>query len=179
VELENHKVGKLPPAFGSSGMLDLEECTGTKRLNPHMTFKLFECENAIGPSDSIPLDPKTHKQPTSRSRKKPCVNNNGSESDSDDNTANNVDQLPPLPANDALVQAVSKVQIPMDGWALLHIFKLFVVLVDPPQGLDLSAIDGLHDYLTQLLVKIGGLLENGIREIASHCWWALMSKSST
>jgi hypothetical protein len=36
----------------------------------------------------------------------------------------------------------------MDGWALLHIFKLFVVLVDPPPGLDLSAVEGLRDYLT-------------------------------
>jgi hypothetical protein len=91
VELENRKASKLPPAFGSGGMLDLEERTRTKQLDPCTKFKLFECKNAIGPSDSIPPDPKTHKQPTSHSCKKPCVNNNSSESDSDDNTTNNVD----------------------------------------------------------------------------------------
>jgi hypothetical protein len=67
----------------------------------------------------------------------------------------------------------------MDGWAPLHIFKLFVVLVDPPPGLDLSAVEGLHDYLTLMEVKIGGLIKNGLHMIASRCWWALLGKCFT
>lgn len=70
--------------------------------------------------------------------------------------------MPPLLANEALAQAVSEVKLSMAGWASAHIFKLFAVLVEPPPGLDLSAIEGLSDYLTQLLVKIGTLVDNGI-----------------
>lgn len=67
----------------------------------------------------------------------------------------------------------------MDEWAQFHIFKLFAVLVDPPPGLDLNAIEGLHDHLTQLLVKIGSVVENGIRTIVSRCWRVLIGKCST
>ena len=44
----------------------------------------------------------------------------------------------------------SEVQIRIDVWAALHIFQLFVVLVEPPTDLGLNAIEGLQDYLTQL-----------------------------
>jgi hypothetical protein len=179
VELENHKAGILPPAFGSGSMLDLADCTGTKWLNTLTKFKLFERENAMGPSDSIPSDPKPNNQPTSHSRKRPHINDTGNEDDSDDSTINTVERLPPLLVNGALAQAVSQVQIPMDGWAPLHIFKLFVVLVDPSPGLDLSAVEGLCDYLALMQVKIGGLIENGLRMITSHCWWALLGKCFT
>jgi hypothetical protein len=179
VELENRKAGILPPAFGSSGMLDLAECTWTERPNPLTKFKLFEHENAIGPSNSVPPVPKPHTQATSRSRQKPCFNDNANEDYSNDGTDSTADRIPPLLANDALAQAVSQVQIPMDGWALVHIYKLFVVLVDPLPGLDLSAVEGLRDYLVMLLVRIGGVVENGICGIVSHCWWALLSKCPT
>jgi hypothetical protein len=158
-------------------MLDLAECTWTERPNPLTKFKLFERKNA--PSGSIPLVPRPHTQATSRSRQKLHVNNNANEHYSEDGTDTTADQIPPLLANDALAQVVSQVQIPMDGWALLHIYKLFVVLVEPPPGLDPSAIEGLHDYLIVLLVRIGGVVENGIHGIISHCWWALLSKCPT
>jgi hypothetical protein len=179
VELENRKAGILPPAFGSGGMLDLAERTWTERPNPLMKFKLFEHENAIGPSNSVPPVPKPHTQATSRSRQKPRFNDNANEDYSDDGTDSTADRIPPLLANDALAQAVSQVQIPMDGWAPVHIYKLFVVLVDPLPGLDLSAVEGLCDYLVVLLARIGGVIENGIRGIVSHCWWALLSKCPT
>ena len=99
--------------------------------------------------------------------------------DHDDGTPNNADRLPPLPANEALARAVSQVQLQMDGWAPLHVFKLFVVLVEPPQGLDLSEIEGLSDYLAELLVMIGDLVENGIRMIATRCWWVLLGRCYT
>ena len=115
----------------------------------------------------------------SRSRRITQHANDGALDDYDDSTSNDAIQLPPLPANEALAQAVSQVQIQMDGWAPLHIFKLFVVLVEPPPGLDLSAIEGLRDYLAELLVAMGNLINNGIREIASHCWRALLGRCST
>jgi len=67
----------------------------------------------------------------------------------------------------------------MDGWAPLHIFKLFIVLVEPPPGLDLSAMEDLRDYLSQLVVMIGGFVDNGIRDIALHSWWLLLGNCST
>jgi hypothetical protein len=179
VELENRKAGILPPAFGSGSMLDLADCTGTKRLDTLTKFKLFECKNAMGPSDSIPSDPKPNNQPTSHSHKRPCINDTSNEDDSNDSTINTVERLPLLPVNGALAQVVLQVQILMDGWAPLHIFKLFVVLVDPSPGLDLSAVEGLHDYLTLMQVKIGGLIENGLHMITSCCWWALLGKCFT
>ena len=150
------------------------ERSETKWLDPLTRFKLFEGRNVAGPSDPIPQGPKT-----SRSRKTPRDNDGANENYSDCSTSSTACRLPPLLANDALVQAVSQVQLSMDGGASPHIFKLFVVLVEPPPGLDLSALDGLHDYLTQLLVKIGSLVNNGIRMMASHCWWALLGKRST
>lgn len=154
-------------------MLRLPERTGSERLDPLTKFKLFECKNAIDPSDSIPG------RATSRSCKKPRVDDNANENDSHRSSSNTARGLSPLLANDALAQAVSQVQLPMDGWVPLHIFKLFVVLVYPPPGLDLGAIGGLGDYLTQLLAGIGSLVGNGIRGIVCHCWWALMSKHFT
>ena len=156
-------------------MLKLPERTRTEHLNPLTEFNLFECKNVIGPSDAIP---KAHNQVTSHLRKTLCVDDNANGNDSDFSTAHTVNQLPTLPANDALARAVSQVQLSMDGWVSPHIYKLFVVLVYPPPDLDLSAIEGLHSYLTKLLVEIGSLINNGIREIACHCWWALMSKHS-
>lgn len=82
-----------------------------------------------GPSDSIPQG--LNNRATSRSRRTQHVNDDALDNHSD-YTANIADQLPPLLANEALAQAVSQVQIPMDGWTPLHIFKLFVLLVEPP-----------------------------------------------
>ena len=169
--MDNRKGGILPPAFGSSGMLRL---VGTEQPCPSTRFKLFERSNIAGPSKSIPQGPEA----TSCSRKRHPINDDANEDHSDCNTPNTADWLPPLLANEALAQAVSWVQIRMDGWAPLHIFKLFVVLVEPPPGLDLSAIEGLDDYLAQLLTGIGNLVENGIREIASRCWCTLLGKCS-
>ena len=77
-----------------------------------------------------------------------------------------------------LARAVSEVQIRIDVWATPHIFQLFVVLIEPPTDLGLNAIEGLQDYLTQLLVKVGCLIENGIHGITTHCWYALLGKRS-
>ena len=147
----------------------------TNRPDPPTKFKLFERENLTGPSHPIPEG-----TAPSRSRKTPRVNDDGDEHHGNSSTLNTVAQLPPLLSNEALALAVSQVQVPiLDGWEPLHIFKLFVVLVEPPPGLDLNAIEGLPDYLTQLKVKIRNLIENGTRMIASRCWCALLGKCST
>jgi hypothetical protein len=90
VELENRKAGILPPAFGSGSMLNLADHTRTKRLDSLMKFKLFEHENVMGPSDSIPSDPKPNNLPTSHSCKRSRINNTGNEDDSNDSTINTV-----------------------------------------------------------------------------------------
>jgi hypothetical protein len=147
----------------------------TKQPDPPTTFKVFERENLTGPSHPIPEG----KAP-SRPRKTPRVNDDDDEHHGNSSTLNTVAQLPPLLSNEALALAVSQVQVPiLDGWEPLYIFKLFVVLVEPPPGLDLDAIEGLPDYLTQLKVKIGNLIENGTRMIATRCWCALLGKCST
>ena len=157
-------------------MLSPPERTGTEGPNHLTKFKLFEPTDVIGPSNSIP---KPYNQAPSRSRKALRVNDNANENDDDNSTSKTVQGLPPLLTNAALAWVVSQVQLPMIGWESLHIFKLFVVLVDTPPGLDLGAIEGLPDYLTQLLVRIRRLVKNGTRETLCHCWWALLSKFST
>ena len=169
--MNSRNAGILPPAFGSSGMLRL---VGTEQPDPHTKFKLFQSNDIAGPSKSIPQDPMA----ASCSRKRHPVSDDANENHSDCSTPNTTDWLPPLLANEALAQAVSQVQMRMDNWAPLYLFKLFVVLVEPPPGLDLSAIEGLDGYLIELLARIGGLVENGIREIASRCWCALLGKCS-
>src|SRR5258706_7347673 len=133
-------------------------------------IRMRECHRTLG-FDSP-------RSTSSRSRRTPQANGNAL-GNPDDGTTNNADQLPPLPANEALAQAVSQVKIPIDGWAPLHVFKLFVVLVDPPPGLNLSAMAGLRDYLAQLFVMIGNLVQNRIQGIASRCWWVVLGKRST
>ena len=157
-------------------MLELSGRSWKNRLDPLTKFKLFEYENPTGPSDPIPEG-----TAPSRSCKAPRVNDNdnGDEHHGNSSATNTMAQLPPLLANEALALAVSQVQVPMDGWAPLHILKLFVVLVEPPPGLDLNAIEGLPDYLTQLKVKMGNLIGNGTRMIASRCWWALQGMCFT
>jgi hypothetical protein len=154
-------------------MLDL---TSAERLNPPTKFKLFETSDFIGPSDSIR---KAHNCVTSCPCKKPHVNDNVNEDDSDSSIINTVERLPLLLADDALAQAISEVQLPMDGWAPHDLFKLFVLLVKPPLHLNLDAIAGMDSYLTQLLVEMGNLVHNGIRKIVCHCWCALQSKCFT
>jgi hypothetical protein len=157
-------------------MLNLPGCTSTERLNPPTTFSLFEHKNLVGTLD---LTRKAQNQATSHPCKKLCMNNNAHENDSDSSTANTVQQLPLLLADDALAQAISQVKLQMDGWVLLDIYRLFVVLVKPPPGLNLNMITGMGGYLTQLLVEIGNLINNGILEIVCHCWWVLLSKCFT
>lgn len=154
-------------------MLELPELVRAERLNSHTNFKLFEPENVIVPSDS---NPKVHNRGTSRlrSRRTPCANGN----DSDCGSNKTVESLPPLPANDALARAVSDVQLSMDELVPPHIFKLFAVLVHPPTYLDSDQIECLRGYLNGLLADIGKLVDNGVRELVSHCWWVLLSNFS-
>jgi hypothetical protein len=158
-------------------MLELVGRSWNNRPDPLTKFKLFESKDLAGPSDLTP-----EVTAPSHVRKVPHaninVNDNGDEHHGSPSTTNTMAQLPPLLANEALALAVSQVHVPMDGWAPLHILKLFVVLVEPPPGLDLNVIEGLPDYLTQLKVKIGNLIENGTRMVASHCWWALQGMCS-
>ena len=154
-------------------MLELPEHSRTKQFNSLTRFKLFESSNTTGPPESIP------QETTSRSCKRYRTNDGANKNHRYYNTHNTVDRLPLLLVNEALARAVSQVQIRMDGWAPLHILKLFVVLVQPPPGLDLSVISGLGDYLTELVVQIGDLAENGIRDLVRRCWCALQSKCST
>jgi hypothetical protein len=153
-------------------MLKVGETSDGERLDPLTKFKLFECEDVTGP---LGLIPQGLQLPARRTQQA----NDDALGNDDNGTAYNADQFPPLPANDALAQAVSQVQLSLDEWAPLHIFKLFAVLVNPPPGLDFSAMEGLRDYLAQLVVMIGGLVENGVRDIATHCWWILLGNCST
>src|SRR5258706_1814066 len=117
----------------------------------------------------------------SRSHRTQHANNNASGT-RDDSTTKNADQFPPLLVNEVLAQAVLQVQIQMDGWkrcAPPHMFQLFAVLVEPPPGLDLNPIEDLRDYLAQLLVIIGSFTDNGVCDIATHCWWVLLGRCST
>jgi hypothetical protein len=157
-------------------MLNLSECTSTEWLNHPTKFKLFECDDFIRSSDLIR---KAHHQATSCSSKKLPVNNNADENDGDSSTADTAKRLSLLLAYHALEQAVSQVELQMDGWELSYIFKLFIVLVHPLPDTDLDAIKGLPCYLTQSLVEIRSLANNGTREIVCHCWCALQSKHLT
>jgi hypothetical protein len=157
-------------------MLNLSECTSTEQLNHPMKFKLFECNDFIGSSDLIW---KAHHWATSCSSKKLPVNNNADENDSDSSTTDTAKQLSPLLANHAMEQVDSQVELQMDRWELSYIFKLFVVLVCPLPDTDLDAIEGLPCYLTQLLVEIRSLANNGTCKIVCHCWSALQSKHFT
>ena len=156
-------------------MLNLLEHNGTERPNPLTTFKLFEGNNTMEPSYSIP---KASNKAISRSCKKVRWNENANE-DVDHGTGDTATQLLPLPADHRLLHAISQVRIPMDRWETPDIFRLFLVLVDPPQGLDLSAIGDLPGYLNKLQAWMRIRIENGIREIVCHCWLALLSRCST
>ena len=86
------------------------------------------------------------------------------------------ESLPPLLSGDVLAQAVSQVDLSMDGWekeAHIDIFKLFVVLVEPPVDLDLGTIPGLPDYLDALYHQGLKIEHNHLHGIASHCFRAL------
>ena len=86
------------------------------------------------------------------------------------------ESLPPLLSGDVLAQAVSRVDLSMDGWekeAHIDVFKLFVVLVEPPVDLDLGTIPGLPDYLDALYHQGLKIEHNRLRGIASHCFRAL------
>lgn len=158
-------------AFGSGGMLSPPDSTETGRLDHLTKFKLFAHE---GPTPKPPTQTQT-----SRSHKRLRTNHNANGNGTEPSNTRTIDNLPPLLASDALAEAVSQVDLPMDGMASPHIFKLLVVLVDPPPKLNLEAIDGLQAYLTNLLIETGRLEKNGVREFANHCWWALLSKYST
>jgi hypothetical protein len=41
IEISNRQAGKLPPAFGTRGMLDLEGHTGPARLGPFASHNFF------------------------------------------------------------------------------------------------------------------------------------------
>ena len=140
------------------------------------SFKIFEPTNV---SDSIPQDAKVHNREKLRSRKTARVGDNADEHGSDGLPQATEDRLPPLLANDALAQAVSDVDLIMDGWASTHLFKLFAVLLEPPPGLNLSAIEGLDEYLTKLVVTTGNFAINGTRTFATRCCWVLVGKCST
>jgi hypothetical protein len=97
--------------------------------------------------------------------------------DEDDNGNNNIlSTLPSLPPNADFVKAVSETKMAsqIKGWGMpdniSKLYKLFLVLVEPPQGLILDKIEGLPEYLSKLLNSLLKLPENGIRSIASHCW---------
>jgi len=153
-------------------MLKLK-CTGTEQLNPLTKFKLFEHENTLPSSGLVP---NTGNRATEHPHKRP--NENENEDNSGDCTSNPIDSLPSLLANEALNQAVTEVHLQMDGWPAPHIFGLFVVLVEPPTDLGLNDIEGLQDYLNELLVKVGCLADNGICGTTTHCWHTLLGKRS-
>jgi hypothetical protein len=65
----------------------------------------------------------------------------------------------------------------LDAWGVdpkyHHIFKLFEVLLDPPPDIDLKAIDDLPEYLRNLCSQLVKIPHNGVRTLASHCWWLI------
>lgn len=151
--------------------------SGTKARDPPTTFKLFERQTVAGPSGSIPRA-RSHKPGALRSRKPPRANDSADDNGTDHLTHSTDDCLPPLPPNESLARAVSEVELPLGGWADAHVFRLMVVLLEPPPSLDLSAIEGLGGYLTQLLARLVNRAENGTRMFATRCCWVLLGKYS-
>jgi hypothetical protein len=68
----------------------------------------------------------------------------------------------------------------LDQWGLdprLHdVFRVFEVLLSPPIGVELETIDGLSDYLRKLCTQLLKLPDNGVRTVATHCWWVIIGK---
>ena len=153
--------------------------SGAKGPDTPSIYKLFERKDVTGPSDSIPQGQEMPNQEKRRSRKRVRVDDNADEGRNESCAPDTKACLPPLLANDALAQAVSEVTLSIGGWADAHIFKLFAVLVKPPPSLNLNAIEGLGEYLTQLQARLTSLVGNGVRKIATHCFWVLMGKFST
>ena len=87
--------------------------------------------------------------------------------------------LPPPLANMVLVKAVSETWMAavIEEWQMeediSEVFRLFLVLVEPPPGLSLDAIEGFPDYLRRVCDWLLRLPENGVRNVASHCWWII------
>jgi len=64
----------------------------------------------------------------------------------------------------------------MDRWekeAPVNLFRLFIVLVKPPAGLDLDTIPELPNYLDSLWDTVLKVNKNHFCGIASHCFQAL------
>ena len=150
--------------------------SGVKWQDSETSFKLFEPTNV---SDSNPQAPKKHNKAKVRLRKTARVSDSADENGSDRCNPVTKDCFPPLLANEALEQAVSDVTLIMDGRTSTHIFKLLAVLLKPPPDLNLSAIEGLDEYLTLLVVRLGKLTGNGMRMFFTRCCWVLLGKRST
>ena len=133
-ELECCHTSKLPPALGSGSMLTYTGGSWTEGPKAPMRFKLFEFEDVTGLLDSNPEGLKRNNWAISCSHRTQQINNDTLENPNNSSTPNTINQLPLPLENEALVHVVCQVQVPMDGWPAPHIFRLFVILVEPLQA---------------------------------------------
>jgi hypothetical protein len=181
IEVENRNAGKLPPAFGKGGMLNLEGLIGSAQPGTFTNHELFKSKaSSTGPKTRSPITSGSCKEVRENGVGNSKGDGEGEDDEDDEDGRHGPSTLPPLLANAALVKAVSETQVAaaIEDWKmkeeLSEVFKLFSVLVEPPPDLSLDAIEGLPNYLTKLHDRLVRLPGNGVRNIASHCWWILI-----
>ena len=176
--MENRSAGKLPPAFGQGGMLDLVTPPGRAKPGTFTDHKLF----ASKAHQKIPITSGPRKAARKNIKKEGEGEGQDHSDDEDGGTSGQIlGTPPPLPADidAALVQAVSdtRMAVMIEEWGMedgiSKVFRLYSVLVEPPTSLDLDKIEGLSDYLTTLYNWLLKIPDNGIRLLANRCFWII------
>ena len=185
IEVKNRNAGKLPPAFGKACMLYLDGNTGP---GPFTENRLFAPNQVLCAANSPSADPKahTHGPGCDAPQKSPADDNDDNYNDQGHGTSINVNfgALPPMLPDATLAKEISSLRIAtVDEWRMdpkaIAIFKLFALLMNPPQRLDLDSLPGLSEYLTTLCDSILKLPANGVRFFASHRWAVLYGECFT
>ena len=171
-------------------MLDLEGNTGPEQLGTFTENRLFAptkvpCTANLPSTD---LKAHAHRSGSDAPRKSPIDSDDNDNDDNnqkhDVNSKINLSTVLLMLPNGTLVEEISSLWIAMvDKWSIdpkaVVIFKLFMLLVNPPKWLNLNSIPGLHNYLTMLCDAIGKLPINGVHFFAMHCWSVLHGECST
>ena len=188
IEISNRQAGKLPPAFGTGGMLELEGRIGPARPGPFTNHNFFgwkgQKRSARSTTSRAPVG-SMRRKPGASLRTRPHMDDDGNEdNDNNDNDHevngdSDVGAVIEPPANEVLLGAMSRTRVTseLDEWGVIpgyhHIFRLLEVLLNPPPDVDLEAIDGLSGYLSNLCTQLVRSPDNGVRNIVSHCWWVV------
>lgn len=176
LEVENRNAGKLPPAFGQGGMLNISTPLGHVKPGTFTDHKLFESKA----HQKMPVTSGTRKAARKNINKEGEGEGQDNSDEEDGGTGGQIlGTPPPLPADidAALVKAVSDTRMAamIEEWGMedgfSKVFRLYSVLVEPPTSLDLGKIEGLSDYLTTLYNWLLKIPDNGIRLVANRCFW--------